>query len=273
MSKLVKKKSTAPKKVVQAKPKKVKATKVSKKEKDVNKPKNKKRKNRHWFLAGILTLFILIASGALAFCIYIITSAPKFEVEKLYKSSSSILYDSEMNVIAELGLEIRENVTYDELSEVLVDAIVATEDSKFFQHNGIDLLRFSKAVLGQLMGQSDAGGGSTLTMQIVKNTYNGTASHGIKGIIRKFTDIFRTVFCFLRLLHNSQRNLFHRMQNTGHGNIYICRSMGNRVGYIIHFLSHILGVTNQIPDFRHRLCKTSCQLRKFVLTFCLKFRC
>jgi len=194
MSKLVKKKSTAPKKVVQAKPKKVKATKVSKKEKDVNKPKNKKRKNRHWFLAGILTLFILIASGALAFCIYIITSAPKFEVEKLYKSSSSILYDSEMNVIAELGLEIRENVTYDELSEVLVDAIVATEDSKFFQHNGIDLLRFSKAVLGQLMGQSDAGGGSTLTMQIVKNTYNGTASHGIKGIIRKFTDIYMAVF-------------------------------------------------------------------------------
>ena len=44
------------------------------------------------------------------------------------------------------------------------------------------------------MGQSDAGGGSTLTMQVVKNTYTSTESSGIQGIIRKFTDIYMAVF-------------------------------------------------------------------------------
>lgn len=190
MSKMIKKKSATPKKVVKEKVKRVK-NKVTSTE---TVKRKRKKSGHHWFLVILLSILILIVSCALAFGIYIITSAPKFEVEKLYKASSSVIYDSELNVIAELGIEKRENVTFDQLADVLVDAIVATEDSKFFQHNGIDLLRFTKAVMGQLMGQSDAGGGSTLTMQVVKNTYNGTASHGIKGIIRKFTDIYMAVF-------------------------------------------------------------------------------
>ncbi len=153
-----------------------------------------KKRPKHIILISLLFMMILLAIAGLGFCVYIIVSAPKFTVSELYKSSSSIIYDIDNNVIAELGAEKRDNVTYDELPDVLVDAIVATEDSKYFEHSGIDLLRFGKAVLGQLMGQSDAGGGSTLTMQVVKNTYNGTASHGIKGIIRKFTDIYMAVF-------------------------------------------------------------------------------
>jgi len=154
----------------------------------------KPRKKRYILLIFILMVLIFISLCGLLFCLYIMLSAPDFDVNMLYKSGSSIVYDMNGNVIAELGTERRENVTYDELPDVLVDAIVATEDSKFFQHSGIDLLRFTKAVAGQLLGHSDAGGASTLTMQIVKNTYNGTASSGIKGIIRKFTDIYMAVF-------------------------------------------------------------------------------
>lgn len=145
-------------------------------------------------LITIMSMAVLVALAGLSFCIYIIVKAPEFDVTRLYKSSSSIIYDVKGEVIAELGAQKRENVTYDRLPDVLVDAIIATEDAKFFRHSGIDLLRFGKAVAGQLVGQSDAGGGSTLTMQIVKNTYNGTESRGIKGIIRKFTDIYMAVF-------------------------------------------------------------------------------
>lgn len=159
-----------------------------------NSERKKKKINRHTVLVIFMGILVGVAVMGLAFCGYIILSSPDFDPDKLYKSGSSVVYDADMNIIAELGVEKRENVTYDELPDVLIDAIVATEDSKFFQHSGIDLLRFGKATLGQLLGKKDAGGGSTLTMQIVKNTYNGTESHGIKGIIRKFTDIYMAVF-------------------------------------------------------------------------------
>jgi penicillin-binding protein 1A len=80
------------------------------------------------------------------------------------------------------------------MPEVLVDAIIATEDSRFFQHNGFDLPRFMKASFGQLLGHSDAGGASTLTMQIVKNHYTSPVSSGMEGIMRKFTDIYMAIF-------------------------------------------------------------------------------
>lgn len=161
---------------------------------------NKKTKKKNIRSKILIVLMFFLIAGALAclsFCVYIIATCPEFDKNELYKSGSSTVYDADMNVIAELGVEKRVNVTYDELPEVLIDAIIATEDSKFFMHDGIDLLRFSKAALQQLLGKSGAGGGSTLTMQIVKNTYQGTyglEASGLKGIMRKFKDIYMAVF-------------------------------------------------------------------------------
>lgn len=171
---------------------KVRSKVKNKETKETNgKPKKPKK---HVFLVILMGFLIAIAGFALLFTLFIIISSPDFDVNKLYKSSSSIIYDSEGNTLAELGVEKRDNVTYDELPDVLVDAIVATEDSKYFQHNGVDLMRFTKAVIGQLAGQSGAGGASTLTMQVVKNTYSDKETEGIRGIIRKFTDIYMAVF-------------------------------------------------------------------------------
>lgn len=146
----------------------------------------------------ILTLFmllmVLVFIAVLAFVIYIIISAPEFDAEKLYTKEASIIYDAKGNEIARLGTENRERVTYDDLPEVFIDALVATEDSRFFQHSGVDMARFLKATLGQLAGSSGAGGASTLTMQIAKQRINGNEASGIKGIIRKFSDIYVSVF-------------------------------------------------------------------------------
>ena len=141
-----------------------------------------------------MLILILICITGVGFMAYVVINAPKISKEKLYQASSTVLYDSEGNEIARLGAQNREIVTYDELPEILIDAIVATEDSRFFQHNGIDLARFTKAVLGQLAGHSDAGGGSTLTMQISKLVATSSKDSGIEGIIRKFTDIYLSVF-------------------------------------------------------------------------------
>ena len=144
----------------------------------------------------IIIMLILVSVFILgfAFAIYIVISAPDFDVNNLYTKEASIVYDSENNEIARLGTENRQRVTYDDLPEVFVDALVATEDSRFFQHHGVDLARFIKASIGQVLGQSGAGGASTLTMQIAKQRYSGYESSGIKGIVRKFTDMYMSVF-------------------------------------------------------------------------------
>ncbi len=155
---------------------------------------SKKRKRAKSLFLIILLLGIIGILAFIVFFIIVILASPDFNVEKLERSETTIIYDNKKNVIATLGSEKREKLEYDELPEVLVDAIVATEDSRFFQHNGVDAPRFTKAVLGQLAGASDAGGGSTLTMQVAKNNFTSREAEGLQGIIRKFTDIYLSIF-------------------------------------------------------------------------------
>ncbi len=163
---------------------------------EANKLKNKYKKGSigQKILIIFMLFLILCLTLGIIFTLYIIIHSPKFDTSNLYKKESSVLLDKNGNEFARLGTENREVVTYEDLPQVLIDAIVATEDSRFFQHNGVDLARFSKAVVGQLLGHSNAGGGSTLTMQVVKLTYTSSEDSGIEGIIRKFTDIYMSVF-------------------------------------------------------------------------------
>jgi len=168
--------------------------KIAKHEADKLKQKYKKGSLGQKILILFMLFLIFCLTIGIIFTLYIIINSPKFDTANLYSKESSVLLDKDGNEFARLGTENRELVTYEELPQVLIDAIVSTEDSRYFQHNGVDLARFTKAVIGQLAGHSDAGGGSTLTMQVVKNTYTSTEASGIAGIIRKFTDIYMAVF-------------------------------------------------------------------------------
>ncbi len=163
--------------------------------KKVNRQK-KKKKLLNILLIIILTLGIIGMLCFGAFLIYIKTEAePKYEANKLNTKEISRLYDINNKEFAKVGEENREKVKYEELPEVLVDAIVATEDSRFFQHNGFDAPRFLKATIGQLLKQSGAGGASTLSMQVVKNVFTDKyVDEGLAGIIRKFEDIYLAIF-------------------------------------------------------------------------------
>ncbi len=160
----------------------------------LKKIKDDKKNRGTYILIGLMWLLIAFFTIFVIFMLYIIISAPKFTPEKLYDKEATILYDINGNEYARLGTENRELVTYDDLPQVLVDAIVATEDSRYFQHNGFDIARFLKATAGQLIGRSGAGGASTLSMQVVKNTFTSKEASGIRGIVRKFTDIYMSIF-------------------------------------------------------------------------------
>ena len=80
------------------------------------------------------------------------------------------VYDSQGNLTDTLVMSgsNREAATYDELPEDLINAFVAIEDSRFWTHNGIDLRSIARAAVGVLTDDY-AGGGSTLTQQLIKN--------------------------------------------------------------------------------------------------------
>lgn len=164
--------------------------------------KVKKKKKVKKVLKIILNIFLLLLLigliGGIIFAIYVVTHAPDFNPENLYSTESSILYDRNGNQAGKLGVEKRKNVNYNDLPQVLIDAIIATEDSRFMQHNGFDLPRFLKASAGQVVnkitGHGNAGGGSTLTMQVSKNNYTSVEDSGFEGIVRKFTDIYISIF-------------------------------------------------------------------------------
>ena len=143
-------------------------------EKMRKKTNSKKKKNNKKIKKVIVNtfLFLLLIGliGGIVFAIYIVINAPEFDPDNLFRAEASIVYDKDNNQVTKLGIEKRKKVTYNDLPQVLVDAIIATEDSRYMQHNGFDLPRFLKASFGQVInkitGHGNAGGGSTLTMQV-----------------------------------------------------------------------------------------------------------
>lgn len=171
-------------------------TKVKGKTKTTTKPKTKKnnkknRKKKILDFIGISVLggCILILVGLIIFLITIIKAAPHFEPENLYHKEASILYNNNGELITKIGREIRDKVSFEELPEVLIDAIIATEDARFYQHNGFDAPRFLRAGLGELSGKN-AGGASTISMQLIKNNFTSNE----RSYVRKFTDIYLAIF-------------------------------------------------------------------------------
>ncbi len=198
-----------------------KKKKVSKQHKSFHEEKNKRKKGskRKWW-KKLLSLFLVLGSlgvfAVFAFFIYIVASCGEFDPNALANQDQTIIYDSQNNIISKLGIEKRESITYDELPEVLVDAIIATEDSRYFEHNGVDGARFLKASVGQLLGNSSAGGASTLTMQVVKNNLTSTE----QTIVRKFKDVYLAIF-FMEKKYTKEEILeFYVNDSLLGGNVY-----------------------------------------------------
>lgn len=159
---------------------------------------NKKSKRSLWkkIVTAILIIGIIGVLSVAGFFTFIVITSPKFDEEAFNVKDQTVIYDINGEIIAKLGAQNRESVSYDALPQVLIDAIIATEDSRFFQHNGVDLPRFIKATIYQLLGK-EAGGASTLTMQTVKNNLtkkDALETNKIKKIIRKFQDVYLSVF-------------------------------------------------------------------------------
>ncbi|MBO7224407.1 MAG: penicillin-binding protein [Bacteroidales bacterium] len=118
------------------------------------------------FLLAVVVFFILLSLGVLGFM-------PTFEqLENPKANLATEVYSDSGELIGYIGIQNRSNVTYKDISPNLINALVATEDVRFYEHSGIDLRSLfrvlTKTVLG---GDKSSGGGSTLTQQLAKNLF------------------------------------------------------------------------------------------------------
>lgn len=113
------------------------------------------------------------------------------DMSDLIMKENSIIVDTDGNVLAELnGDESRKIITLEEMSPYLPKAYIAIEDERFEQHHGVDIKRTGAAILSFIThgGKSTAGGGSTITQQVVKNVTQEKASSGVAGVVRKLKE-------------------------------------------------------------------------------------
>jgi penicillin-binding protein 1A len=147
-----------------------------------------------WTTIFIMIFSLLISVVGVYYIKSVASNSPELNPDDFTAAQSSKIYDSEGNIIANIGLQIRENIEYDDLPQNVIDAFVAIEDSRFFEHNGFDIPRFTKAIFENLKTLSFSQGGSTFTMQLVKGTYfesdEATAVRsGLAGVNRKIQEI------------------------------------------------------------------------------------
>ena len=186
---------------------------MSKNKKTTKRPKTKaeKRLRNQRIIAGFLifclTLGIIGTGGVLVFANSVNSKAPEMKEDDFFKKESTKLVDSVGNTFYETGQKKIQNIEYDDLPQNLIDALISVEDSRFFEHGGVDVPRFTKAMMtnvGDTIKKRRlmfSQGGSTLTMQLIKNTYftyeNSStnevveaASSGIEGVSRKFQELY-----------------------------------------------------------------------------------
>ncbi len=141
-----------------------------------------------YFSITILSIIILaVIAGGSIFTFYA-SQAPELSQEKLQATSSSLIYDKDQNLIADLGTEKRELVTSDSIPIGLVNAVVSIEDHRFFQHRGIDIYRILGSIWHNLTNDTTQGG-STLDQQLIKLAYFSTAESD-RTIKRKLQEIW-----------------------------------------------------------------------------------
>ena len=117
------------------------------------------------FLVGCISVFFVLVN---------IINDPegmRFTEDGLSTLSNSRIYDNAGNLVYEFGEEIREDITYDRIPQDVIDAFLAIEDSRFFDHNGFDLPRFIASAINNLRSGEFSQGGSTLTMQMIDNAF------------------------------------------------------------------------------------------------------
>ncbi|MFJ7745950.1 PBP1A family penicillin-binding protein [Peribacillus sp. NPDC097295] len=119
-------------------------------------------------LVAIGIICLVVGGATLA---YFISDAPKLDEKLLKDPVTSKILDKEGKLLGEVGTENRDFINYEDIPEQVEDAFLATEDSRFYSHHGVDFLRLGSAVVANVKNGFGSEGASTLTQQVIKRSY------------------------------------------------------------------------------------------------------
>lgn len=131
---------------------------------------------------GVSLAFTAIAKGWVGYV------PPIEDLQNPINRFATQIYSADGEIIGtwNYNRENRINVAYDDLPQSLVQALVATEDVRFYEHSGIDFYALGRAIVKRgIFGQVSAGGGSTITQQLAKQLYSGTAGSVVERLLQK----------------------------------------------------------------------------------------
>lgn len=132
-------------------------------------------------IALIIALFALISEGFLG-------KMPSFEeLENPESSQASIIYADDGRILGSYFIENRSDVDFRDISPNLINALIATEDIRFYEHSGIDFKALVRVIFG-VVTASNKGGGSTITQQLAKQLFTEKPGNNIQRIRQKLIE-------------------------------------------------------------------------------------
>jgi len=159
-------------------------------------PKRRKKKKKRSYkgIFAFLWSFFFIGVLAFGFLLFAISNAwfgfpelPNGEaLENPKNSLASEVYSADKVLLGKFYIQDRSNIEYQDLPEHLINALIATEDSRFHNHAGIDFYGLATAIYRTLKGSPS--GASTITQQLAKNLLHERASGKIQRIIQKLQE-------------------------------------------------------------------------------------
>jgi len=135
-------------------------------------------------LAGflfVLYLFILLGAFGLV--------PDRKELKEINNYTASEIYSQDSLLLGKYFLQNRTNAEFEDLPDHLINALVSTEDSRFYEHNGVDFVSFVRVLIMSIILNDDAGGGSTITQQLSKNLYSRKDYGPLTMPVNKFREM------------------------------------------------------------------------------------
>lgn len=156
-------------------------------------------------------LVCLVAAGAVYW--YVAPKLPSIDVLKEVQLQTPLrVYTSDARLVAEFGEKRRVPLTLDRIPRRMVDAVLAAEDERFFQHPGVDWQGLARAVVHLIRTGEKGPGGSTITMQVARNFFLGRE----KTYVRKLNEILLALKIERELSKNEILELYFNKIFLGH---------------------------------------------------------
>ncbi|PYL51756.1 MAG: hypothetical protein DMF33_09990 [Verrucomicrobia bacterium] len=131
---------------------------------------------RPWFylpVAAVAVLSVFLTVFIFSLTAELKAEAKTFDLNKLEQmESASVILDRNGKIFGQIYVENRETVPYEQLPADLINAVVAVEDAKFYQHHGYDLLGIIRAALKNFTAGHVRQGASTITQQLARNSFS-----------------------------------------------------------------------------------------------------